>query len=133
MQLIDEAYQNGNFGENIGGLWNNISGVTQKMRWEENLRATQYQTAVEDMQKAGLNPAMMYQSGGNSGAGVPSAPNGSTFKTGIPEIIGTTANLINSVTNARRVDEMTRQNEITKKDANGLYKMALFFAKNFIK
>lgn len=33
-----------------------------QQKWQEDMRATQYQTQVEDMRKAGLNPALMYGS-----------------------------------------------------------------------
>lgn len=126
--LIDNAYNNGvmqngsinNVGEAIGGAINNLNGTTQKMRWEELMRDTQYQTAVADMKKAGINPAMMYQSGGN-GAGVPSAPGGGSFKTSIPEMLGATAGIINSVTNARKVDIISNQNELSERTAKKLY------------
>ena len=43
--------------------------------WQEKMRATQYQTAVEDMQKAGLNPMLAYQQGGAGNlSGAVSAP-----------------------------------------------------------
>lgn len=42
----------------------------QKTRdWQQQMRATQYQTATADMQKAGLNPMLAYSQGG---AGTPS-------------------------------------------------------------
>lgn len=56
------AYQN-NMANYMMGLQNHA--------WAQQMRATQYQTAVKDMKKAGLNPAMMYGGGGAGGAGVP--------------------------------------------------------------
>lgn len=52
-----------------------------QMDFQERMRATQYQTAVEDMQKAGLNPMLAYSQGG---AGTPSGAMGqvSTAKVG---------------------------------------------------
>ena len=46
-------------------------------QWQEYMRGSNYQTAVEDMKKAGLNPAMMY-GGTTSGASTPSGANASS-------------------------------------------------------
>ena len=55
--------------------------ASRQMDFQERMRATQYQTAIEDMQKAGLNPMLAYQQGG---AGTPSGAMGqvSTAKVG---------------------------------------------------
>ncbi|QXN75149.1 DNA pilot protein [Microvirus mar32] len=93
--------------------------------WEERMSNTAYQRAVADMKAAGINPAMLYQSGGQ-GASTPSgASAGSVSATRngqAMDLIGQTANLVNSITNARRVDEMTKQNEMKANDASRLYK-----------
>ena len=53
----------------------------KQMDFQERMRETQYQTAIKDMQKAGLNPMLAYQQGG---AGTPSGAMGqvSTAKVG---------------------------------------------------
>jgi len=53
----------------------------KQMDFQERMRATQYQTATEDMKKAGLNPMLAYAQGG---AGTPSGSMGqvSTAKIG---------------------------------------------------
>ena len=55
--------------------------AAKQMAFQERMRETQYQTAVKDMQKAGLNPMLAYQQGG---AGTPSGAMGqvSTAKVG---------------------------------------------------
>lgn len=47
----------------------------QTRTWQENMRATQYQTAVKDMIAAGLNPMLAYHQGG---AGTPPGATGQT-------------------------------------------------------
>lgn len=46
----------------------------EQRAWEEEMRATSFQTQVKDMQQVGLNPALMYGGTGASGATVPSSP-----------------------------------------------------------
>jgi len=55
--------------------------AAKQMDFQERMRETQYQTAIKDMQKAGLNPMLAYHQGG---AGTPSGAMGqvSTAKVG---------------------------------------------------
>lgn len=42
----------------------NSAEAEKNRQWQEQMRATQYQTAVKDMQAAGLNPMLAYSQGG---------------------------------------------------------------------
>jgi hypothetical protein len=56
----------------IGGAMANAQSVQsarEQMQFQERMRDTQYQAAVKDLQKAGLNPMLAYS---NGGAAVPS-------------------------------------------------------------
>lgn len=89
--------------------------------WQERMRATQYQTSVNDMKNAGLNPAMAY--GGTAiSAGTPSGAmgSGSAASGGTPQIHGgLMSDIINlSMLNAQRknIEAQTRKlNEETEK------------------
>ncbi len=118
---------------NIGSFFNDITGATAtnnfnarqaqiQRDWEMEMSNTAYQRAVEDMKNAGLNPAMLYQSGGQ-GASTPSGANATGQKGGIAmNLIGQTANLVNSITNARKVDAITKHDEIKSNDVSRLYR-----------
>ena len=61
------------------------SQAQNQMDFQERMRKTQYQTAVEDMQKAGLNPMLAYQQGG---AGTPSGAMGQVTTAKVGNAIG---------------------------------------------
>lgn len=53
----------------------NAEEAEKNRQWQEQMRATQYQTAVKDMQAAGLNPMLAYSQGGAGNlSGAVSAP-----------------------------------------------------------
>jgi len=59
--------------------------ASNQMAFQERMRATQYQTAIDDMQKAGLNPMLAYQQGG---AGTPSGAMGQVSVAKVGNAIG---------------------------------------------
>ena len=50
-------------GQSSANAWNAAQSAEAR-KWQEMMRATQYQTAVKDMQVAGLNPMLAYSQGG---------------------------------------------------------------------
>jgi hypothetical protein len=56
-----------------------------QMDFQERMRATQYQTAIEDMKKSGLNPMLAYAQGG---AGTPSGAMGQVSVAKVGNAIG---------------------------------------------
>ena len=50
-------------GQSSANAWNAAQSAEAR-KWQEMMRATQYQTAVKDMQAAGLNPMLAYSQGG---------------------------------------------------------------------
>jgi hypothetical protein len=57
----------------------------RQMDFQERMRETQYQTAVEDMKKSGLNPMLAYAQGG---AGTPSGAMGQVSTAKVGNVIG---------------------------------------------
>lgn len=74
MQMWDRA-ANWNAEQMRQAMEYNSLEAEKQRKWQEQMRATQYQTAVKDMEAAGLNPILAATSG--LSAGVPSGSAGS--------------------------------------------------------
>jgi len=61
------------------------ANAREQMDFQERMRQTQYQTAIEDMKKAGLNPMLAYSQGG---AGVPTGAMGSVSTAKMENALG---------------------------------------------
>ena len=57
--------------------------------WQEKMRGTNFQAQVADMQAAGLNPALMYQSGAGS-----STPSGASASSVAPSAASTLSEIL---------------------------------------
>ena len=96
--------------EPVGNFVNTISGAkaaqdfsaseAEKQRnWEEQMSNSAYQRSMEDMKKAGLNPAAMY-SGVGGAASTPSGASASSSGGGqFGNVIGGIASAVNSIGN----------------------------------
>lgn len=85
----------------------NAREAKKQREFQERMRATQYQTAVEDMRKAGLNPALAYTQGG---AGTPSGA--------MARLDNPLANADSALTNAVAVSTAMAQNRKTNAEAS---------------
>ena len=101
--------------EPIGDIWNNFSGAAksqefnadqaQKQRqWEQDMSSSAYQRSMEDLKAAGLNPSLIYGTGGEA-----STPSGSAASSSTPTnpLIGNIAGMLNSMANL--MNSSTRQ------------------------
>lgn len=61
----------------------NAAQAKAQMDFQERMRATQYQTTVADLTKAGLNPALAYSQGGAGNLGGSAATMGNSAASGI--------------------------------------------------
>lgn len=114
----------------IGQIMNDISGTSasqefnaleaQKTRDHQlNMAKNQYQWAVDDIRKAGLNPALLYASGGNGN----SAPSGAMASSGsgsIGEVLGSVGQIMNGINSARALDAQF-QNQFDDKVTSYMY------------
>lgn len=81
----------------IIGAAADLIGSERQMRFQERMSSSAYQRAVEDMRRAGLNPALAYSQGGAS------TPQGADFTPG--------KSIAESVTSAMRLRMEKRLNE----------------------
>lgn len=95
----------------------NAAASRETMDFQERMRDTSYQAAVDDIRKAGLNPAMLYASGG-SGAAVPAGSTPQHRNVVPPE-------LVNSALQAVGLDQQNKaiDAQVRNTDADTLLKM----------
>lgn len=86
----------------------NAEQAREQMAFQERMRGTQYQTAVEDMKAAGLNPALAYSKGG---AGTPAGAQAHMENTmaGVAGTAQSAAATYAAMTQAKNVEAQTRQ------------------------
>lgn len=103
----------------------NYNAEQAKLAHERSIEAdsTKYQRAMEDMKEAGLNPAMMYASGGAGIGSTPTSATASTSAAHTNNLVGQIGTLMNSITNARALEmqsKKTSSNKTTQEIYNSL-------------
>lgn len=87
----------------------NAAQAEQQMVFQERMRKTQYQTAVEDLKAAGLNPMLAYTQGGS---GTPMGAAASSVAP--PTRLNSIGNAVNSALQSAQVVSQVKQNKLTE-------------------
>lgn len=90
--------------------------------WQEEMSNTSYQRAVKDMQAAGLNPMLAYQSGG---AGTPSGATGMAFQAQMGNSLGSAVEGFNRSRSVEASAEKDTSQADVNKEQSGLTKAAV--------
>ena len=122
----------------IGKIINNLSGQTETMEFNaaEAEKARQhelykmqnaYQMSTKDMEEAGLNPGLMYGSGGaemaSSASQASASGNGAGIVGGITNIFTSAAKLINANDNTKNIEAQNKIYHSAAKTLSSILKL----------